>query len=62
MVAGSTTGFSADVNENAKAELAYQEIEKKFSHRAMLRSKAEYIKKSEKPTKFFSILKNPEVQ
>ena len=51
MVAGNTAGFSADVYDSAKVEL--EEIEENFSRGAMLRSKAEYIAKREKPTKFF---------
>ena len=51
MVAGNTVGFSADVYDSAKVEL--EEIEENFSRGAMLRSKAEYIEKGEKPTKFF---------
>ena len=51
VVAGNTAGFSADVYDSAKVEL--EEIEENFSRGAMLRSKAEYIEKGEKPTKFF---------
>ena len=51
MVAGNTAGFSADVYDSATAEP--EEIEENFSRGAMLRSKAEYIEKGEKPTKFF---------
>ena len=52
VIVGNTAGLSkAEFYESAKSEL--EQIQDNFCRGAMLRSKAEYIDKGEKPTKFF---------